>query len=291
MHFTARHTTRYRYTAPVRCEPLTIRLKPRTDFRQRLVRYSLNIDPPPAGVSPAIDWEGNEATVAWFEGPLDELTIMTSFEAETCDVNPFDFLVAPTATRLPLLPAAQDAPFFALYANRADREAELEEWVQQLARDAEFDTLRFICNVNTWIHDHHEKIVRHDGAAWHPRKTLQQGCGSCRDLAVLFIEACRAMNIPSRFVSGYGLSLDESTDQEMHAWAEVYLPGAGWRPFDPSLGLAITDRHLTAAVGVTSENAAPTSGIYRGSAESRLQAHIELVATPATTAMVQIQSS
>jgi len=105
---------------------------------------------------------------------------------------------------------------------------------------------------------------------------LRAGRGSCRDLAVLFIEACRTLNIPSRFVSGYGVSLDETTDHELHAWAEVYLPGAGWRGFDPSIGLAITERHLAVAVGATPELAAPTSGAFRGEAESWLETEIEI---------------
>jgi transglutaminase-like putative cysteine protease len=148
-----------------------------------------------------------------------------------------------------------------------------------LARDAHYDTVKFVCDLNDWIYRQHEKIVRRDGPAWSPRQTLHEGRGACRDLAVLLIECCRAMNIPSRFVSGYGLRLDQSEDHELHAWAEVYLPGAGWRAFDPSLGLAISDRHITVAVGATPDSAAPTSGTFRGNAKSSLEAQIEIATT------------
>jgi transglutaminase-like putative cysteine protease len=289
MHFHARHVTRYRYSSPVFCEPLTIRLQPRTDFRQRLLRFSLDIDPTPSGLSCAIDGEGNDVTTAWFGRQTDELIITTTFEAQTQDVDPFHFLLDPAAKRLPLVPSRDEELFFLLFASSQLRAAEVEELAHELARKAGFDTLKYVLALNEWIHSHHETIVRHEGAAWHPRKTLQEGRGACRDLAVLFVEGCRAMNLPSRFISGYGLRLDDSVDHELHAWAEVYLPGAGWRAFDPSLGLAITQRHLTVAVGRTPEHAAPASGTYRGNAESRMEAEIELVAGPSTS-MVQTQS-
>jgi transglutaminase-like putative cysteine protease len=207
------------------------------------------------------------------------LTVTTAFEAETDDVNPFQFTLRADATRLPLVPIAEEEPHFVHYARSRSRASEVEESAHEQARDADFDTLRFVCDLNDSIHRRHEKIVRPEGAAWEPRQTLREGRGSCRDLALLFIEACRAMNIPSRFVSGYGLRLDESSNHELHAWAEVYLPGAGWRAFDPSLGLAITDRHLSVASAATPDLAAPTSGAYRGNAESRLEAEIEITAT------------
>src|SRR5262245_19214016 len=103
MHCDVRHITRYRYTAPVWCQPLTVRLEPRTDFRQRLLRFSLAISPSPGGLSSALDAEGNDATIAWFAAPLEALTVTTTFEAETDDVNPFQFLLRRDATRLPLV--------------------------------------------------------------------------------------------------------------------------------------------------------------------------------------------
>jgi transglutaminase-like putative cysteine protease len=84
------------------------------------------------------------------------------------------------------------------------------------------------------------------------------------------------MNIPARFVSGYLAEPDGSHDRQLHAWAEVYLPGAGWRGFDPTLGLAITDRHLAVAAGRTPANAAPIAGAFRGAVESQMTVGIEM---------------
>jgi transglutaminase-like putative cysteine protease len=289
MHFQARHSTRYRYSTPVHCEPLAIRLKPRCDFRQHLLRFSLQIDPLPSGLSSALDSEGNDVTTAWFDDVTDELTVTTSFEIETQDVNPFQFLLDPQSTRLPLVPDSRDESFFSLYARPRFRAAEVDELAHELARDADFQTLKFICDLNAWIHAQHAKVVRPHGAAWHPRQTLQEGRGACRDLAVLFLECCRAMNIPCRFVSGYGQRMDESVDHELHAWGEVYLPGAGWRAFDPSLGLAITERHVTAAAGVTPQAAAPIHGTFLGNAASELEAEIEITAIASAGTMTQIE--
>jgi transglutaminase-like putative cysteine protease len=276
MHIKARHVTRYRYSQPVWCEPLTVRLRPRNDFRQRLLSFGLEVDPPPAGINETMDLEGNTAATVWFSEAAETLALTTAFEAVTEDVNPFQFVLHPSATRLPLTPTAEEHPHFALYASQREHSPEVVKTAHDLARQANLDTLEFLCSLNEWIHARHEKILRPDGAAWAPEQTMREGRGACRDLAVLFMAVCRVFNIPSRFVSGYGLTFEESKDHELHAWAEVYLPGAGWRAFDPSLGLAITERHLSVAVGVTPELAAPVSGTFRGDATSQLQVEMDI---------------
>lgn len=220
--------------------------------------------------------EGNDVATAWFGAPTDQLTISTTFEAETSDANPFQFLLCPAAMRLPLVASPLESPQFPLYAQPQSPAAEVEQFARDLASEAKFSTVDFLCGLNERIHARHEKIMRPDGGPWPADRTLREGRGACRDLAVLFIESCRVLNIPSRFVSGYGLSIDEATDRELHAWAEVYLPGAGWRGFDPTLGLVITERHLAVATGIAPELAAPVSGTFRGDASSTLSAEIEI---------------
>ena len=276
MDFKARHVTRYRYSQPIWCEPLTVRLRPRTDFRQRLLAFGMEIEPAPKGVCEGIDLEGNAIATAWFAEATPSLTVTTTFEAVTEDVNPFQFVLHPDATRLPFIAKPEEEPHYALYAQRREHSAEIDELAHELGRQADFETVEFLCSLNEWIHARHEKILRPEGQAWEPRRTLHEQKGACRDLAVLFMAACRVFNIPSRFVSGYGLSLDEAKDHELHAWVEVFLPGAGWRAFDPSLGLAITERHLAVAVGMTPELAAPVSGTFRGDAQSQLEVEMDI---------------
>jgi len=238
--------------------------------------FQVSIEPTPKSLFDAVDLEGNDVSTAWFDKPMDRLTISTAFEAETCDANPFHFLLCPSTTKLPLVGDAIESKHFALYAARQSPSAKVEELARDLANDARFSTIDFLCGLNEWIHAHHENILRPTGAPWPADHTLREGRGACRDLAVIFIEACRVLNIPSRFVSGYSVNVDQATDRELHAWAEVYLSGAGWRGFDPSLGLAITERHLVVAVGLTPEVAAPITGTFRGDAASVLEAEIEI---------------
>jgi transglutaminase-like putative cysteine protease len=276
MRFSVRHVTRFRYSRPVVCEPLTIRLRPHTNHRQQLLEYSIDIDPAPHGMSELVDLEGNDSTCVWFRGPTDHLTVTTLFTAQTSNVNVFQFLLRPSADQLPLAFAAREEPLFEAYASPTVRCSEVEELAHQIAREVDCATVPFVCRLNNWIYAHHDKIMRETGPAWRPAETLARRCGSCRDLAVVFMEACRTMNLPARFVSGYGAGTDDALDRQLHAWAEVYLPGAGWRGFDPSLGLAVTEQHLAVAVGRSPVDAAPTVGTFRGDAECQLDAEIDM---------------
>jgi transglutaminase-like putative cysteine protease len=106
--------------------------------------------------------------------------------------------------------------------------------------------------------------VREEGEAKRADETFRSKEGSCRDLAVLFIDACRAQGIASRFVSGYHESTVHQQKLYMHAWGEVYLPGGGWRGFDPTLGMAVTEAHIPVAAAVDPRDAAPVAGTFRG---------------------------
>jgi transglutaminase-like putative cysteine protease len=276
MRLRVRHVTRFHYSHPVFCEPLTIRLRPPSNHRQKLLAYSLDVDPLPAGIAEFVDIEGNNAACTWFRGTTDVLTVSIAFSAQTIDLDPFQFLLRPYAEQLPLVPDVDQRPQFDAYTTRTAHCIEVEELAQQIADEVDCATVPFLCRMNEWIYTRHERMVRVDGPAWQPAETLWQRRGSCRDLAVLFIEACRAMSIPARFVSGYAAGTDDALEGQLHAWAEVYLPGAGWRGFDPSLGLAVTERHLAVATGRTPADAAPTSGTFRGDAQSRLHAEIEI---------------
>ena len=113
-----------------------------------------------------------------------------------------------------------------------------------------------------------------------PEETVARGAGACRDLAVLFVECCRAMGLAARFVSGYAYT-DDVTPAEMHAWGEVYLAGGGWRGYDPSRGLAAGDQHVTLAAAADPVDAAPVVGTFRGDVvNSRLQTELTMRAVP-----------
>lgn len=115
------------------------------------------------------------------------------------------------------------------------------------------------------LHRDFQQVVRLTGEPLPPGKTLRRKEGACRDLAVLFIDLCRSLGIAARFVSGYKYDPGAKDSFELHAWAEVFLPGAGWRGYDPSLGLAVADTHVALASGPGAAEAAAVTGTYRGS--------------------------
>lgn len=279
MQLRVHHTTRFDYSQPVHCDPLTIRLRPREDAFQSLLDFSLDIDPLPAGQSQQTDLEGNIITRAWFTDPIAWLTVTTSSLVETKIENPFAFLLSETAAEFPFPLSGEDADHAALYLRRLTPDPAVDSLAAGLARETEFFPVRFACRLAEHICEQHEKIVRPEGRPWHPAHTLEQGRGSCRDLAVLFVDACRSQQIPARFVSGYVWGETRVTDHELHAWAEIYLPGAGWRGFDPSTGLAVASHHVAVAAGREPLWAAPTSGTFRGSdVRSTLKAEVAVEA-------------
>jgi transglutaminase-like putative cysteine protease len=130
--------------------------------------------------------------------------------------------------------------------------------------------------LNRNLSDGFQHIVRDDGPPLDPEVTLRERTGSCRDVAVLFCAACRAAGIPARFVSGYEREAAFQEPANMHAWAEVYLAGGGWRGYDPSAGLAVSTSHVAVAAAADPRLAAPITGTYRGEAKARMEFQIAM---------------
>lgn len=282
MRYQVRHTTRFRYGEPVFLEPHTSRLRPRCDSAQRLTRYHLDFDPEPSVLSETKDAEGNDVTHAWFAGMTAALTVRSEFEVETLRDNPFQYLLLDEAAmRVPVTyPDAIRAQLEASLAPVGSASDRLQAFVQPVAAQANGETLPFLTALTGKIRDTHSVIVREHGDPLEPEETLLRREGACRDLAVLFMDCCRSLGIATRFVSGYQDAGRDSASNHMHAWAEVYLPGAGWRGYDPSQGLAVADRHIAVAASAVPRLAAPIYGTYRGEAKAEpLQAEITFVAS------------
>ena len=268
MRFLTRHITRFRYTAPVYLEPHTIRLRPRSDTWQTLARYRMAIEPEPSLLSEVLDSEGNSTAHAWFSDLTDSLVIRTEFEVETLRVNPFDYLLLGEGfMRVPVeYPPDLRASLASALSRAEPRARAVDEFANRVAERSGRRTTEFLTLLCEEIHGRHRLVVREHGDPFPPSETLATTQVACRDLAVLFADCCRSVGIASRFVSGYTASESAADDHHMHAWAEVYLPGGGWRGFDPSLGLAVADRHIAVASAGAASSAAPTSGTYRGDA-------------------------
>jgi len=262
--FRIHHSTFYSFTKPVFLEPHILRLRPRCDAFQRLDEYDLQVDPAPAGRSDGYDTHGNNATVMWFDELTSRLEIHCRATVETLRPNPFDFLlIAPETANLPVEYPMADQDALALYRRAAGGRG-VSEMAESLLEKADGDTLAFIGELNNRLYRDWDVVIREEGDPLEPAETLKRGEGSCRDLTVLFMAVCRAVGIACRFVSGYQEGDPDQDERYMHAWPEVYLPGAGWRGYDPTHGLAVSDRHVALASGAQSVDAVPTHGSFRG---------------------------
>ena len=272
------HTTTYTFSRSVYLEPHTVRLRPRSDASQRLIRFELQIEPKPAGISDCLDLEGNCVTQAWFEGLTGSLRVATRSEVATLRENPFDYILGdPTVDRLPVKYAEDLRPSLVPYCSRDTSETRVADFAQAVADEVDRQPLPFLASLNCRICEMCEVTIREEGDPQAPGTTLKDQRGACRDLAVLFIDACRAVGLGARFVSGYQEGGPGQERRYLHAWAEVYLPGGGWRGYDPTLGLAVADRHVALAAAVRPGLAAAITGTFRGTGvSSRIQADVEI---------------
>ncbi len=270
------HHTRYHYSQPVFLEPFTVRLRPRSDAFQTLRSYRIAVTPAPSGITHCIGLCGNNTETIWFSGLHDDLRIDVGTLVETHYGDSFNFLITdPDALTLPLKYQPHLAFVLAHYLVRDSDDPLVAEFAQEMMRAANHETIRFLTMLAEQIPKRIEYLLREHGDPWTPMETLRQGQGSCRDFAVLFIDICRSAGIAARFVSGYCID-DMTAGGDMHAWAEVYLPGAGWRGLDPSRGLTTSDEYIAVAAGQRPQDAAPTFGNFRGQAESSMDAGISI---------------
>jgi transglutaminase-like putative cysteine protease len=155
--------------------------------------------------------------------------------------NPSDYLLAGESLNLPLCYREPSCTALTPYRNDLRVGESVQQYAKLIAAGAQWSTLSFLVALSREIFQGCRQITRHSGPPWPSDRTLSWREGSCRDLAVLFCDCCRAMGIAARFVSGYECASASRQDSYMHAWAEVYLPGIGWRGYDPSRGLAVSN--------------------------------------------------
>jgi transglutaminase-like putative cysteine protease len=287
MRFTIRHHTQYRYSRPVRLSPHQLRFCPRDDGAQRVVAHQLEISPVPQGRNDHIDLEGNRVTQVWFESDTDRLAITSTIEVESLRRNPFDFVLDPKGVSLPI-DHSHDLVCARAYLQRIEADDAVTAFAAELSLAVDRDTLRFLDRLNQLLFADFSHIHRETGTPQSPRTTLQSRSGACRDLAVLFVDCCRAEGLAARFASGYQKGNLQSERRHLHAWPEIYLPGAGWRGFDPTHGQAIADTHVTIAAAAHPQDTMPVIGTFTGDGASSsldydLRIEVSDDSTPAET--------
>ena len=278
MLFTISHQSIYTYSRPVALDPHTLRQKPRQDGSVILHEFSRSIYPKPGGTTDFIDLEGNPSTQVWFEELTTTLKLSVQMVVETLRSNPFDYVLTdPDILTLPVRYPQHLHPNLLPYCQPSIVPSALNELVDPIANEADGMTLPFLSLLTAALYREFAPMVRMEGAPWAPEVTLGKRQGTCRDLAVLFVEACRTKGLAARFVSGYWNGTDVDGLQHLHAWAEVFLPQAGWRGYDPSAGLAVCDQYVPLAAGLHTSSAALISGAYWGTdVTSTMESHLSV---------------
>ena len=261
------HNLEYSYEESVQLGEHRLCIKPRSHGFQRLINFNLNISPNPKILYPLLAASGEEINRITFEGYTDSLSIKAISEVETFK-HPC-ILDGVKERDLTL-------PFCRSIINR-DLQGALEGWMpngqhdpsavelaQESLAGSSNNALSFTFQLIEIIQDRVKYTKRHTGPAWPASRTLRERVGSCRDLAMLMVESCRSVGIPSRFVSGYHFEDPIPNEFELHAWAELYIPGAGWRGFDPSGKGLIDERYLTLVSSSKSNLTAVITGNFRG---------------------------
>ena len=261
------HRTYYNFSAVVQLQPHTLRLRPREGHELRIESSSLDITPP-ASLRWHRDAEDNSVAIATFDTPTRQLVIESEAIIQQFNEAPLDFLVADYAMNYPFAYTPEDRVLLAPYMNGVAPAANdpLAQWVANVWRPGEaIQTYALLQRLCTRIHQTLTYQLREEPGVQSAADTLSRGSGSCRDSANLFMQAARHLGLAARFVSGY-LHAPPSTVNygATHAWAEVFLPGAGWKGFDPSIGEIVGSDHIAVAVARLPESVPPVSGAFVG---------------------------
>ncbi|TDG13325.1 transglutaminase family protein [Seongchinamella unica] len=267
------HRTYYNFSAAVRLGPHTLLVRPREGHELRIESANLEITPP-ATLRWHRDVEDNSVAIATFDSATSQLLIESEAIIQQHNRAPLDFLVADYAVDYPFSYTPEDRVVLAPYMNLAMRKSgdTLDQWLATIWRlDDPVQTYALLQRISAQIQNQLSYRRREEPGVQSSVETLSCGTGSCRDFANLFVEAVRRLGLAARFVSGYLNSPPSAVDfGATHAWAEVYLPGAGWKGFDPTLDDVAGTNHIAVAVARLPETVPPIAGSFFGSAAASL---------------------
>ncbi len=265
------HVTQYRYDRLVHLAPHVVRLRPAPHCRTPILSYSMRVEPADHFVNWQQDPFANYQARLAFPEPTREFRVTIDLIAEMAVYNPFDFFLDPSAEQFPFAYAPDLAAELAPYRVRSEPTPRFAAFVESIDRSPRA-TVDFLVELNQRLQREIGYLIRMEPGVQTPEETLETGSGSCRDTGWLLVQTLRQLGLAARFVSGYLLQLTpdvkaidgpqgaESDFTDLHAWCEVYLPGAGWIGLDPTSGLLAGEGHIPVACTPEPGSAAPISG-------------------------------
>ncbi len=272
-----KHLTEYFFPTQVTLNPHLLLLRPREGHDVRIETSKLVITP-----AHTIKWQrdvfDNSLAIVNFQTNANKLTIASEVVIQHYAPPPFDFLLEESAVNYPFSYAVGERIDLAAFQQpvfEGDSQI-INDWLQQLGLQG-MQTFAMLVRLNQTISNQFRYQMREEAGVQSPAQTLAQRSGSCRDYATLFIEACRCLGMASRFVSGYlHAPATEAGNATTHAWVEIYLPGTGWKGFDPTSGEVTGNRHIAVAVARDPETVPPVSGSFIGPGAASMQVNVQV---------------
>jgi uncharacterized protein (DUF2126 family)/transglutaminase-like putative cysteine protease len=274
LHAALTHRTAYTYDRLVGLAPHTIRLRPAPHCRTPILAYSLRLEPAVHFINWQQDPFGNFLARVVMPEKTERLSVTVDLVADLAVINPFDFFVDDSAQKWPFDYDAQLAAELKPYLEPTAGGPRLDTYMRKLERTTKGTSLDYICDLNRQLSQEIKYLIRMEPGVQAPDETLALGSGSCRDTGWLLVQILRRLGLAARFVSGYLIQLKpdvkaldgpSGTDvdfTDLHAWTEVYLPGAGWIGLDPTSGLVAGEGHIPLAATPSPSSAAPISGAH-----------------------------
>ena len=284
---TVRHVTTYRYKQPVAFGEHRMMLRPRDSYDQKLLETHLTIAPEPVDIRWVHDVFGNCVAIARFAGRAQELRFESVIRLDHSPSNALDFQIEGYAKGYPFSYGADDMPDLLRSIERQylDPEHEIDRWARGfLRKDGRTETTELLGAMTHAIREELTYVAREESGIQDPVRTLRLKSGSCRDFAVLMMEAVRSLGLAAHFVSGYLYVHEHRRKKRVgggntHAWLRVYLPGAGWVEFDPTNGIVGSHDLIRVAVVRDPRQAVPVSGSWTGFPSDALGMTVEVDVT------------
>lgn len=279
MNLLIKHTTAYDYTVPVLLNVHTINLIPQARSYFFINQQELLINPHSKGIQTRLDLENNMHYQAWFEMPTNRLEVHVSYNLQLEELNPFGFILEPSFvfTKEGFVYKNTQLNIIQHYLYTTISSDEMDYFVRHILQKST-DVVDFLTRIVGEVHEQWAYEVRHDPGVWEPPVTFTNRNGSCRDLSWMLIHMLRKIGFATRFVSGYAFNPELEEGHELHAWLEVFLPGAGWVGLDPSLGLWTDHHYIPLSCHAHYQEAAPLIGTYGGTAQSTLSTMVTMQA-------------